>query len=73
MLLLRTLFKPTTFLPRTTPLRYFSSPENILSQQLQFEREIRTALAKLDRLSALLPDSDPKKQKSIRDLEHLNA
>ena len=72
MLLLRTLFKPT-FLQRTPTLRYFSSPDNILSQQLQFEREIRTALAKLDRLSALLPDSDPKKQKSIKDLEHLNA
>ena len=66
-MLLRTLLKPT-YLPK--PLRCFS---DILSQQLQFEREIRTALAKLDRLSALLPDGDPKKQKSIKDLQHLNA
>lgn len=37
-----------------------------------FEREIRTSLAKLERLAVLLPDNDTQKKKAENDLNQLN-
>jgi len=39
---------------------------------LLFDREIKGALTKLERLAALLPDEDPNKEKSLKDYEMLN-
>lgn len=41
-------------------------------QRQLFEREIRTSLAKLERLAALLPEQDAKKDRANKDLNSLN-
>jgi hypothetical protein len=43
------------------------------SQKFMMEREIRSSLAKLERLSQLLPDNDTQKAKATSDLENLKA
>lgn len=54
-------------------LRAFSTPLNSRPQKQLFEREIRTSLAKLERLAALIPAEDAKKQRAYHDLNSLNT
>ena len=37
-----------------------------------YEREIRASLSKLERLSVLLPETEPQKKRAEKDLQQLN-
>jgi hypothetical protein len=43
------------------------------SKKHLFEREIRSSLAKLERLTALLPQDDQRKQRALDDIRMINT
>ena len=52
-----------------TPLLFSSFQRRFNStQKFMYEREIRASLSKLERLSVLLPETEPQKKRAEKDL-----